>query len=82
MEAIGAAVSVWATFKEVYLVSRFITRTLRSAKHAAAEQADLYADFRHEFLYFRSMGVFFLLPRKSFSVQGLDEVLLWARLKG
>jgi hypothetical protein len=74
MDGISAAVGIWSTFKEVYLVSRFIARTLRSVSEAQTEQQELYDDFCHEYLYMKSAGLFFLLQGGKFNIDGLDEV--------
>jgi hypothetical protein len=37
--------------KEVYLLSRFVARTAKSAKHASAERSSLQDDLDYEHLY-------------------------------
>ena len=79
MEVAGltlSAVGVFECFKEVYLLSKFIARLVASAKNVKGERDDLDAEFRFEFLYLRSTGLFFLQTNGVVNNDGLNRVSL------
>ena len=55
MEVAGVTFAVLTTFKELYLLSKFITRTLSSAKNRKTEWEDLREEFYLETLFLRSL---------------------------
>ncbi|KAJ5754134.1 uncharacterized protein N7511_008287 [Penicillium nucicola] len=56
MDAVSLGLSVLTTFKELYLISKFIHRTFSSVKHSKTERENLEEDFLHELLYLQSFG--------------------------
>lgn len=73
MEGVGIALAAFTAFKEVYLLSKFISRTIASAKHHQTERASLHVEFEIEFLYLRSLGRLFLQNDGVMNDHGLDE---------
>jgi hypothetical protein len=55
----GLTLAVLTTFKELYLLTKFIAGTIRSAKNSVRERPDLAQEFEIEFLYLRSLGQLF-----------------------
>jgi hypothetical protein len=53
--AAGLAFAVLTTFKELYLLSKFINRTLSSVKNSRTEREDLREEFYLETLFLRSL---------------------------
>ena len=51
----GLPLAVLTTFKELYLLSKFITRTLSSVKNSRNEREDLREEFYLETLFLRSL---------------------------
>jgi hypothetical protein len=56
MDGVSLGLSVLTTFKELYLISKFIHRTFSSVKNSKAEREDLEEEFYHEVLYLQSFG--------------------------
>lgn len=75
MEPIGLTLAVFSTFKEVYLLSQFIGKLVKSAKNSEAEHASLEVEFHFEFLYMRSTGLFFLQNNGVVNDSGLNQVI-------
>jgi hypothetical protein len=66
--------------KEVYLLSRFVARTAKSAKHASAERSSLQDDLDYEHLYIRSFGLLFfqnngaIVPHEHLNAEWLEKI--------
>jgi hypothetical protein len=60
MDPTGLALAVFSSLKEVYLLSRFVIRTISSASHHLQEKRVLLLKFNHEFLFLSSFRFFFL----------------------
>ncbi|CAD6585368.1 MAG: hypothetical protein ASARMPREDX12_001977 [Alectoria sarmentosa] len=58
--AISLAATVASTFREVYVVARFIYRTIDHVKKSESEQEDLQVEFMSEILYLDSFGRLYL----------------------
>ncbi|KAA6412855.1 MAG: hypothetical protein FRX48_03848 [Lasallia pustulata] len=56
VSAIGLSLAVLTTFKEAYLLSKYMWRTIQSAKHHKSERFLLETEYRHELLYLCSLG--------------------------
>ena len=77
MEPVGLAVSILTVVDEIYVVARFIYRTVKSAKNADAELDNLMSSMRVELLFLRSFLAYFERARGSITqVADLDEVFL------
>lgn len=74
MEPVSLALAAFGTFKEVYLLSKYIAKLARSAKNSEAEYASLEVEFRVEFLFTRSTGLFFLQSDGVVNDAGLNKV--------
>ncbi|KAL1616249.1 hypothetical protein SLS54_008542 [Diplodia seriata] len=81
-DPLSLAVNIYTTFKEVYLVSKFIHRTVLSAKNHTQERRSLRLEFEHELLFLQSLGRIYLGANGIVHSPDLDQVgllllLLW-----
>ena len=74
MEGVGLALAVVATFKEVYLLSKFIQQTVSSIKNKNAERLELEKDFRTQILFLQSLGRILFGGEGITNNPALDEV--------
>jgi hypothetical protein len=69
-----------SALKEVYLISKFIAKTARSARHHDQERAELEEELDLEHLYIRSFGLFFfqnegtLVPNEGLNQEWLKKL--------
>lgn len=56
MEGAGLGLAVVSTFKELYLISKFIYRVIHSVRNSKTERQDLEQEFHLELLYLQSFG--------------------------
>jgi hypothetical protein len=56
MEGAGLGLAVVTTFKELYLISKFIYRVIHSVRNSKTERQDLEQEFHLELLYLQSFG--------------------------
>jgi hypothetical protein len=59
MDGASLGLAVVAAFKDVYLVAKFIRKTVRSAKHYQIEQTSILSEFKIEILHLRSFWKIF-----------------------
>lgn len=59
MDGASLGLAVVAAFKDVYLVAKYIRKTIRSAKHYQTEQTSLLSEFKIEILHLRSFWKLF-----------------------
>lgn len=82
--AISLAATVASTFREVYVVARFIYRTIDHVKKSESEQEDLQVEFMSEILYLDSFGRLYLTSGGIMGDAELDKVnrfpFSWRRL--
>jgi hypothetical protein len=66
--------------KEVYLLSRFVARTAKSASHSSAERESLQQELDFEHLYIRSFGLLFfqsdgvVVPHEELNEEWLEKI--------
>ena len=72
--AISLASTVASTFREVYVVARFIYRTIDHVKKSESEQKDLQLEFMHEIYFLDSFGRLYLTSSGIMGDAELDEV--------
>lgn len=60
MSGFELGLAVFSAFKEVYLLSRFIYRTVGSAQHSITQRETLQTEFKIEMLWLRSFGRLYL----------------------
>lgn len=66
--------------KEVYLLSRFVARTAKSAAHSNTEREALQKELEYEHLYIRSFGLLFfqregiLVPNQDLNQEWLEKI--------
>ncbi|KAL8818475.1 MAG: hypothetical protein Q9191_007935 [Dirinaria sp. TL-2023a] len=77
ISAIGLAATVCTTFREVYVIGRFIYNTIEHVKKGDTEREDLQVEFMNEMLYLESFGRIYLSKGGIMSDEGLDE--RWAK---
>ena len=80
MEGVGLALAVVATFKEVYLLSKFIQQTVSSIKNKNAERLELEKDFRTQVLFLQSLGRILFGGSGITNNTALDEVMSFCLL--
>jgi len=59
MDGASLGLAVIAAFKDVYLVAKFVRKTIQSAKHYQNEQASIVSEFEIEILHLRSFWKIF-----------------------
>ena len=75
MDPVSIGLTIFATFKEVYLISKFVCKTISSVNNYKSDQHDLGTEFCQEFLLFRSLGRLFVLQNNGvFDDDNLNEV--------
>lgn len=72
--AISLAATVVSTFREVYVVARFIYRTIDHVKKSDSEQKDLQLEFMHEIYLLDSFGRLYLTSGGIMGNVELDQV--------
>lgn len=72
--AISLAATVASTFREVYVVARFIYRTIDHVKKSESEQKDLQLEFMHEIYFLDSFGRLYLTSGGIMGNAELDQV--------
>lgn len=70
----GLALAVVATLKDVYLVGRFIYRTIDSANHRDGERAELKEEFEYEILFLEDFGKLYFSKGGFIDEGALGEV--------
>ncbi|KAF4628431.1 hypothetical protein G7Y89_g9720 [Cudoniella acicularis] len=76
MEAAGLALAVLGTYKEVYLLAKFIHRTISSARNQKAQRAELEKNFRTQILFLQSLGLVLFTGEAITRNQALDTLWL------
>jgi hypothetical protein len=56
MEGVGLSLAVVTTFKELYLISKFIHRVIISVRNSKSERQEREHEFHLELLYLQSFG--------------------------
>ncbi|MCJ1283330.1 hypothetical protein MMC26_002658 [Xylographa opegraphella] len=74
MEAAGLGLAVYATCKEVFLLSRALYKLIQSAKAALIESHDIHVQFYHEIVFLQAFGNQFLASEESRNLLG-NELL-------
>ena len=74
VSAIGLATTVVTTFREVYVIGRFIYNTIDHVKKAQSEREDLQVEFMNEILYLESFGRLYLSKGGIMGDAELDKV--------
>ena len=70
MEAAGFGFAVFATCKEVFLISRALYRLIQSARGALIESQDLHVQFYHEIIFLQAFGNQFLASEQDRKLLG------------
>lgn len=60
MEPVSTVVAVVEAFKEVYLLTKFVYESAKSASHFQEEEKSLVAEFEIELLHLRSFWTIFI----------------------
>lgn len=66
----------FTAFKEVYLLGKFVHKTIQSAQNSVRERDDLCKEFRHEMLWLQSFGRVYIQNNGVMDDQGLDAAWL------
>ena len=74
MEVAGVVLSALTVFKELYLISKFISRRLASVKNSNAEREDLQEEFYLETLFLRSLYQLVLRGDSTWENSRLNQV--------
>ena len=72
--AISLAATVASTFREVYVVARFIYRTIDHVKNKDSERKDLQLEFMQEIYFLDSFGRLYLTDDGLMGNAELDQV--------
>ena len=72
--AISLIATVASTFREVYVVARFIYRTIDHVKKSESEQKDLQLEFMQEIYFLESFGRLYLTSDGLMGNAELDQV--------
>lgn len=59
MEPVSSVIAVVEAFKEVYLLTKFVYESAKSASHFQEEEKSLVAEFEIELLHLRSFWTIF-----------------------
>jgi hypothetical protein len=81
MEGIGLALAIVATFKEVYLLSKFIQQTVSSIRNKNVERLEIEKDFRTQMLFLQSLGQILFGGNGITNNAALDEVMHCMRFR-
>ena len=74
ISAVSLAATVCSTFREVYVIGRFIYNTIEHVKKSDTEREDLQVEFMNEMLYLESFGRIYLSKSGIMSDEELDKV--------
>ena len=74
VSAIGLVTAVSSTFREVYVIGRFIYNTIDHVKKSDIEREDLQVEFMNEMLYLESFGRIYLSKDGLMCDAELDQV--------
>lgn len=74
MTVISLVSTVASSFREVYVVARFIYRTIAHAKKSESEQKDMQLEFMQEIYYLDSFGRLYLTSGGIMGDAELDQV--------